>query len=79
MSNGNFKMQVEMRTRVNGDKIWHAEGFFFLYHREDGPAIEYADGAEAWYFNDVYYSRPQDMPLNLFLAYVKWELKKHGN
>jgi len=25
-------------------------------HREDGPAVEYADGAKAWYLNSIRYS-----------------------
>jgi hypothetical protein len=33
----------------NGDKFWFLNG---KYHREDGPAIEYADGTKFWYLND---------------------------
>ena len=29
-----------------GTKIWYLKGIF---HREDGPAIEWADGSKAWY------------------------------
>jgi hypothetical protein len=32
----------------NGDKRWHLNG---LFHREDGPAIEWADGILEWYLN----------------------------
>jgi len=31
-----------------GDKVWYLNG---KRHREDGPAIEYADGYKAWYLN----------------------------
>ena len=30
----------------NGTKEWYLNG---LCHREDGPAIEYANGDKAWY------------------------------
>jgi hypothetical protein len=33
----------------NGDKRWYLNGKF---HREDGPAIEYADGTKYWFIND---------------------------
>ena len=54
-------------------------------HREDGPAIIWNQAynnwhghVEEWYLNDRFYKRPEQMPLNLFLAYCKWEYKKNG-
>ena len=32
-----------------GTKRWFLNGKF---HREDGPAIEYADGTKSWFLND---------------------------
>ena len=32
----------------NGDRFWYLNGKF---HREDGPAFEYANGDKIWYFN----------------------------
>jgi hypothetical protein len=32
-----------------GDKRWYFNG---KLHREDGPAIEYANGTREWYIND---------------------------
>ena len=32
--------------RLNGDKEWFVNG---ERHREDGPAIEWADGSKYWY------------------------------
>ena len=32
-----------------GTKSWYLKG---KLHREDGPAIEYADGDKSWYLND---------------------------
>ena len=33
-----------------GDKIWYKEGTMIL-HREDGPTIEYTDGAKYWFID----------------------------
>lgn len=32
----------------NGDEYWYKNG---MRHREDGPAIEWADGTKFWYYN----------------------------
>jgi len=42
---------IESYMKVNkyGDRIWRNQDG--LFHREDGPAIEYADGAKYWYLN----------------------------
>ena len=29
-------------------KVWYLNG---LYHRDDGPAVEWANGAKAWWLN----------------------------
>lgn len=34
----------------NGNTYWLIEGTS-TYHREDGPAIEYADGTKSWWIN----------------------------
>ena len=37
----------------NGEyKMYYKDPNFGIVHRVDGPAIEYADGSEAWYLND---------------------------
>ena len=33
---------------VNKNKYWYLNG---KPHREDGPAVEYADGTKKWYLN----------------------------
>jgi hypothetical protein len=35
----------------DGDKFYHKDKEMTSYHREDGPAIEYADGSKDWYLN----------------------------
>jgi hypothetical protein len=71
-------MEVEMRVNNAGSRVWHKKDNFYEYHREDGPAVTRIDGHEYWYLNGYRYHTLQEFPLNLFLAYVKWELKKHG-
>ena len=36
----------------NGHKKWYLNG---KYHREDGPASEYAGGSKVWYLNGEYH------------------------
>ena len=38
----------KVEVNDNGDKAWYLNG---KQHREDGPAIEYADGSKWWYLN----------------------------
>ena len=47
-----FKLQDQTGAYLvlwpDGDKFWYLNG---LSHREDGPAIELANGYKAWWFN----------------------------
>jgi hypothetical protein len=38
-----------VQVNDSGDRCWYLDG---KRHREDGPAIEYADGTKYWYLND---------------------------
>lgn len=42
---------IEYIVRIDdkGNKYWFLNG---LYHREDGPAVEFASGCKFWYRND---------------------------
>ena len=42
-----------MGTTQRGTIMYSLNG---LLHREDGPAITYADGYQQWYLNDLEYS-----------------------
>ena len=42
-------MEDGMHINEYGTKRWFKNG---QRHREDGPAVEYADGFKAWYEND---------------------------
>ncbi len=72
-------MEVEIRDHLLGGKVWHKKGDQRYWHREDGPAFicENGDEEEWYYYNKKYYN-PEDMPLNLFLNYCKWEYRKNG-
>ena len=45
-------MKPEMTINKYGTKEWYLNG---QRHREDGPAIEWADGSKEWYLNDQYH------------------------
>lgn len=40
----------EIRKDSTGTKWYYKDG---LLHREDGPAVLYADGSESWFMNGV--------------------------
>ena len=44
-----MKEQPECRVDKYGTKRWYLHG---KCHREDGPAVEFADGSKSWYLND---------------------------
>ena len=35
----------------DGDKFYYSDKAMTIRHREDGPAIEYADGDKEWFIN----------------------------
>lgn len=45
-----FSERPEPTTLRDGTREWHLPNG--QLHRDDGPAIEYADGSKAWYRND---------------------------
>ena len=45
---------IELKVYSNRDKQWYQNGEF---HREDGPAIEYASGRKKWYQNGKFIKR----------------------
>ncbi len=71
-------MKIEIRIDLDNTKVWYKMGDWFYYHREDGPAVICSDGKEYWWYHSRKYYDPKDMPLNLYLAYCRWENKKNG-
>ena len=45
---------IELKVCSDDTKAWYQNGKF---HREDGPAIEYADGRKYWYQNGRFTKR----------------------
>jgi hypothetical protein len=45
----NISMEITRTVDTLGNICYRNESG--QYHREDGPAIEYADGSKAWYIN----------------------------
>ncbi len=78
-------MEIKIRESFDGyhGKVYHEKSDLRYYHREDGPALiydRYVDGKfrEFWYYYNKQYLNPKQMPLNLFLAYCKWEYMKNA-
>ena len=40
-----------MHIDADGDKFYYSDREMTILHREDGPAIERANGSKAWYIN----------------------------
>ena len=49
MMSSSVKKQPKITIDKNGTKEWRLKNG--QYHREDGPAIEYANGDKRWYLN----------------------------
>ena len=47
-------------------KVWCING---LYHREDGPAVEYANGVKQWRYKDEFYGE------NNYFTIESWKEK----
>jgi len=52
----------------DGDKYWYND--HDEYHREDGPAVEYADGSKWWYINNELHR--EDGPAIEYINGSKW-------
>ena len=50
-------MKSKLTTYKNGDKVWKLPSGYF--HREDGPALEYASGTKHWCLNGMYYTEQE--------------------
>ncbi len=43
-------IEYKVEVGTDGTKFWYLNGKF---HREDGPAVEYANGDKRWYLNGI--------------------------
>jgi len=53
----------------SGTKKWLAGG---LFHRVDGPALEYEDGEKSWYFHGMRHR--EDGPAIMWTDQIEWFL-----
>ena len=46
---------IEVESKIDEDrtKFWYIKGTN-IYHREDGPAVEYANGNKSYYYQDKF-------------------------
>ena len=44
-------MNEYIKTYKDGTKLYYKDKEKTMLHREDGPAVEYADGSKGWYQN----------------------------
>ncbi len=72
-------MEIKMSINSNGTKTWHNKDDTNYWHREDGPARVLYNGEEYWWYYNQLYHDEYVMPLNLFLAYCRWEYRKNGS
>ena len=57
----------------DNDKAWYQGG---EYHREDGPAVELADGNRYWWFNDRRYTTEQQWKIAMRKIKIERILKR---
>ena len=48
-------MEQYIQTDKDGNKFYYKDKAMTIFHRLDGPAIEYADGSKAWLINGKYH------------------------
>jgi hypothetical protein len=63
-----LKAFTGIKEYPNGDKYWFKEG---KLHREDGPAIECADGTKYWWIDGKQFFEVIDVTNKLFLGKEK--------
>jgi hypothetical protein len=49
-------VKYKVRVYASGSKFWYLNE---QRHREDGPAVDCADGHKCWYLEDVMYSKSE--------------------
>jgi len=48
-------MKLHIRTDKDGTKWYYKDKEMTILHREDGPAVEWADGGNSWFINGKYH------------------------
>jgi hypothetical protein len=50
-------MESKLTINEHGTKEWKLPNG--IWHREDGPAIEYSNGDKSWYINGISYNEQE--------------------
>jgi hypothetical protein len=66
--------QSELTINEDGIKFWRLNG---LFHRDDGPAVEYPDGSKEWCVNGKLH-RTDGPALEYFDGGEFWFIKGYG-
>jgi hypothetical protein len=64
-----------MQKKVTAGGTIHWVNEFGHRSRTDGPSIIWKDGEEWWCINGKRYFTPEEMPLKLYIQYIKWNIK----
>jgi hypothetical protein len=62
-----------MKVRTENDEVIEWKNKDGLLHREDGPAIEYADGTKVWYLNGEFH-REDGPTIEYVSGHKEWYL-----
>jgi hypothetical protein len=67
-----------IKINKNGSKFYFKDREMTIYHRTDGPAIEWADGSKYWYIDDMLH-REDGPAIEYADGYKGWYLngKRH--
>jgi hypothetical protein len=67
-----------IKINKNGSKFYFKDREMTIYHRTDGPAIEWADGSKYWYIDDMLH-REDGPAIEYIDGYKAWyiEGKRH--
>ena len=65
---------AEQYSRVDnlGDKYYYKDPIYYILHREDGPAVERADGDELWYQNGELHRLDGPAIISVFNGHREW-------
>jgi hypothetical protein len=51
---------IEVKKVTTLGNVFYIMKGLGIHHREDGPAIEWADGSKCWYLNGFYFSTKEE-------------------
>ena len=61
-------MNYDIRINIFGDKRYYVNN---VLHREDGPAVEYANGDKEWWLKNKYYGSNNKFTNKFWKRFIK--------